>query len=59
MMLNKNTLQLAQAASKEESKYTLNGILVEPGNVVVTDGHQLIVMSTDKTPAQDFPQVAG
>ena len=59
MMLNKNNLQLAQAASKEDSKYLLSGILVEPGFCVVTDGHQMIIVSTDKTPPGDFPAIPG
>tara|TARA_R110000868_G_scaffold49697_1_gene159901 strand:- start:3414 stop:4037 length:624 start_codon:yes stop_codon:yes gene_type:complete len=44
-MLNHNNFAIAKLASKENSRFTLNGILVEPNQTVVTDGHLLAVVT--------------
>lgn len=57
-MLNKANLQIAELACKEESRFTLNGILVTPQETVATDGHILARVTTPKVEG-DFPDVPG
>lgn len=52
-MLNVHNLTLATLCCKEESRYTLNGILVTPECTVVTDGHQLTIVDTPAFPAEE------
>lgn len=56
-MLNKNNLNIAKLASKEDSKYTLAGILVTPQNTVVTDGVVLFVVANSALDVAEFPKV--
>lgn len=56
-MLNKNNLNIAKLASKEDSKYTLAGILVTPQHTVVTDGVVLFVVANSALEVADFPKV--
>lgn len=49
-MLNKHNLSIANLASKEESRFTLNAIYVTPEYTVETDGHQLVMVTTPKEP---------
>lgn len=59
-MLNKHNLSIASFASKEESRYTLQGILVTPKATVATNGHYLVWVSDAKDrKAKDYPQVLG
>ena len=58
-MLNRNNFAIACLASKEESRYALNGILVEPGCTTVTDGHILLFATGDNTELADFPVIDG
>jgi hypothetical protein len=59
-MLNKHNLAIASLASKEESRFTLNAILVTPECTIETDGHQLVMVTTPKdVPVDSFPQVPG
>ena len=46
MLFNKHNFAIAALAASEESRFTLNGILVTPTETVVTDGHALIRVST-------------
>lgn len=59
MLLNKHNLNIAALADKEKSRFTLNAIQVSPERTAETDGHQLVIVSTVKTDAADFPQVPG
>ena len=58
-MLNKHNLNLAALASKEMSRFTLNGILVTPTETVETDGHQLCTVSMQKTDTEAVPHPNG
>lgn len=58
-MLNKLNLAVAQFASTEESRYTLQAIQVTPDATVATDGHRLMWVSTDSVESENFPVVAG
>lgn len=58
-MLNKHNLSLASLASKETSRFTLNGILVTPTETVETDGHQLCTVSMQKTDTEAVPSPTG
>lgn len=58
-MLNKHNLAIASLASKDQSRFTLNGILVRPDCTVVTDGHQLTMVTTPKDDIESFPELPG
>jgi predicted DNA-binding transcriptional regulator AlpA len=59
-LLNAHNLKLASLACKEESRFTLNAILVQPQSTVVTDGHILVEMSTPPgMKAENFPEIPG
>lgn len=59
-MLNKHNLNVAKAASPEESRFTLNAIRVTPKETIATDGHILVRCTTPKgVNAVDFPEVPG
>lgn len=59
-MLNKHNLSIAAFASKEASRYTLQGILVTPEATVATDGHRLVWVSGEpERESKDYPQVPG
>ena len=59
-MLNKHNLNIARLATASESRYSLNGILVEPGRTAVTDGRLLMIVDTvPDMLSQDYPQTAG
>lgn len=56
MLLNKHNLNIAALCSKEESRFTLNSILVTPDATVETDGHQLVkVTLPPDMKAESFP----
>lgn len=56
MLLNKHNLNIAALCSKEESRFTLNSILVTPQATVETDGHQLVkVTLPPDMKAEAFP----
>jgi hypothetical protein len=55
-MLNTHNLNIAKLAPKEDSRFTLSGILVTPECTVETDGEQLVIVSRPTThKASDFP----
>lgn len=54
-MLNKRALSIATLVSNEESRFTLNGVLVTPDKIVETDGHQLIVATLPTITPESFP----
>lgn len=59
-MLNKWNLETAKFASKEQSRYSINAIQVEPERTVATDGHSLVVVSNNPAlKAEHFPAVEG
>jgi hypothetical protein len=58
-MLNKHNLNIARLAAKDESRYTLQGILVSPEHTTCTDGHQLTRVTTPKMDPQAYPEVEG
>ena len=59
-MLNKHNLTIASFASKEASRYTLQGILVTPDATVATNGHYLVWVSNSlERKAEDYPQIPG
>ncbi len=58
-MLNRNNLEIAALCSKEESRYALGGIYVEPGKTVVTDSHILVIVNMPEVETADFPLTPG
>lgn len=58
-MLNKHNLNVAEFATKEESRYTLSAIQVTPEATIATDGHRLVHVTTPKEDPANFPQVNG
>jgi len=58
-MLNKHNLNIAQLCSKEESRFTLQGILVSPEGTVVTDGHVLMKVTLPDMPEDSAPVIDG
>lgn len=61
MLLHPNTLKVAKAASADDTRYTLNGVHIEPdGSAVATDGKQLLKWTPADTPAaEDYPAIEG
>lgn len=59
-MLNKISLLVKNICSKEESRFTLNGILVTPTETVATDGHRLAIITAPKAEKiEDAPAIPG
>jgi DNA polymerase III sliding clamp (beta) subunit (PCNA family) len=59
-MLNRHNLRVAEFASDDASRISLNGILVSPEATVATNGHYLAWVSTPTGQSVDsFPIVAG
>jgi hypothetical protein len=56
---NKWNFDVAKFASKGESRYTLQAILVEPNATVATDGHTLVKVTTPDFSLDSFPEVPG
>jgi len=52
-------MNVAQFASKEESRFAITGILVEEHATVATNGHYLAWVSEDSAEASAFPIVPG
>ena len=61
MLLRKQALSVVGAASNDDPRYSLNGILVEPdGSTVATDGHILVKYTPRSQPdTADYPTVEG
>lgn len=57
-MLNKLNLEFAKLCPKDGGRYTISGMLVEPGHTVVTNGHYMVIVSTPKMSASEFPGAA-
>jgi DNA polymerase III sliding clamp (beta) subunit (PCNA family) len=57
-MLNRHNLDIAKLAATEEGRYTITGIFVTPKETVVTDGTLLVKVTTPKTTAESFPEMA-
>lgn len=55
-LLNKASLSIYKTCSKEESRFTLNGILVDPEYTVATDGHAMTICETVKDSAESYPE---
>ena len=45
MLLNKHNLNLAKLTAKEESRYTINGVLISPTETIVADGHLATILN--------------
>ena len=58
-MLNKRNFDVAAFCSKEESRYSLQGIQVTPEATVATDGHRLVWVSASPFKSEHYPQVQG
>ena len=58
-MLNIHNLNLADLCSKDESRFTLNAILVTKDCTVETDGHQLVKVTLPNYSADSFPEFPG
>ena len=59
-MLNRHNLEIASLCSKEQSRYSLGGILVQPRRTAVTDGHLLMIVDTEAQVTSDnFPLTPG
>lgn len=57
-MLNKAALSIAGLCSKDDSRFTLNALLVSPNECVETDGHQIVRVSMPKDMApESFPEL--
>src|SRR5262249_41626771 len=53
-------LSLAKLASKEETRYTLQAICVQPKHTVVTDGHILVAVThVTERKDTDYPETSG
>jgi hypothetical protein len=63
MLLNKAELNLAKLASKEESRYALQGIAVQPKHTVVTNGYGHYLVAVTHCPLanaeETFPATSG
>lgn len=59
ILINKQSLKLADLALKEESRYTLNALHITQHETVTTDGHVLVRVTHPKGKPQDFPMTAG
>jgi len=59
VLLNKHNLAVAEFASKEESRYTLQAIQVTQDETVATNGHYIVRVDTPKADVNHFPTVAG
>ena len=61
MLLNRAALELAKLASKEESRYTLQGISIEKDCAIATDGHILVHLANPSAGMadSDFPVIEG
>ncbi len=59
MLLNRYNLELAKLATADESRYSINSIYVTPTDTVVTDGHQLTIISAPAMPEENFPVIEG
>jgi hypothetical protein len=44
--INRHNLNIAALASKEESRYTLSSVYITPDMTIETDGHQLVIVTT-------------
>ncbi len=59
-MLNKHNLSITQFATRDESRYTLNAILVTPKETVATNGFTLARVTTPKgLKVENFPVTPG
>lgn len=56
-MINKWNLKAVEFASREESRYTMQVILVRPEATIATDGHMLAWVSTAPIRSENFPEV--
>lgn len=63
MLLNRATLGLAKLASKEETRYSLQGIAIEMECATVTNGHYLVTVSHPQYAAEhiedSYPETPG
>lgn len=61
MLLNKKAFAVINAASKDENRYSINGLLIEPdGSAVATNGHVLIKFTpAEQENAKEFPKIDG
>ncbi len=59
MLLNRYNLELAKLATADESRYSINAIYVTPTDTVVTDGHQLTIISAPAMPEENYPVIEG
>lgn len=59
MLVSKAQLTVRHAASKDTSRYNLNGIRFEAdGRTVATDGHRLYTVTAEVPSDDDYPNVA-
>lgn len=59
ILINKQSLKLADLAPKQESRYPINAINITQHETVATDGHMLIRVSHPKANISNFPMVEG
>jgi hypothetical protein len=59
VLLNKHSLEVAEFASKVESRFTLKAVQVTMEETVATNGHYLVRVSHPEQKLQQFPNVAG
>ena len=59
ILINKQSLKLAELAPKEESRYTLNAVNITRHETVCTDGHMLVRVSHPVADAKNFPMTEG
>ncbi len=52
-------MNVAEFATKEESRYALSAIHVTPEATIATDGHRLVHVTTPKEDPANFPAVSG
>lgn len=58
-MLNKFNLEIATCCSKEETRYSIEHVLVTDKETAATDGHRLVIVSLPENSSELFPEVEG
>jgi hypothetical protein len=59
MLLNKHNLQIAELASKDPSRFTLDVLSVTKERTAVTNGHYLVTVTLPGMADADFPAIEG
>lgn len=60
-LYNRHNFGIVKFAAKDESRWAISGVYVEPGKTVATDGHRMAVVTAPNHSAKisEFPEVPG